>query len=200
MSAFFASMALVLLVASEFTWRTARQNVIDGLSKEEFFAAKLLLLPVIGIVFFAALLLIGGGIALSGTHGAAEALVRGADLKYMGGALVGLFGWTAFAFLLAVTMRSSGPAIGVFFLYFIVEQIVGQLVARIGPNEATVTRYLPAAVFRALWQPQSYGAARIIPGGGALPQINVATLVFAGAAYGVVFLLAAFVVYRRRDL
>ncbi len=197
MSAFFASMAVVLLVASEFTWRTARQNVIDGLSKEEFFAAKLLLLPVIGIAFFAALLLIGGGIALSGTHDAAEALVRGADLKYMGGALIGLFGWGAFAFFLAITMRSSGPAIGVFFLYFLVEQIVGQLIAHIGPTAAMVSRYLPVAVFKALWQPQSYSAARVFPGGA---PIDVATLTFAGSAYVVAFLLAAFLAYRRRDL
>jgi ABC-type transport system involved in multi-copper enzyme maturation permease subunit len=198
LSAFFASMALVLLVASEFTWRTARQNVIDGLSKEEFFAAKLLLLPVIGIAFFAALLLIGGGIALGGTHGAAEALVRGADARFMGGALIGLFGWIALAFLLATTIRSSGPAIGVFFLYFLVEQIVGQLVARIGPAWATAMRYLPAAIFKALWQPQSYSAPRTFPGGP--PPIEVATLMWTGAAYVALFLLAAFILYRRRDL
>ncbi len=196
LSAFFASMALVLLVASEFTWRTARQNVIDGLSKEEFFAAKVLLLPVVGIAFFAALLLIGGGIALSGSHG--EALVRGADARFMGGALIGLFGWIALAFLLATTIRSSGPAIGVFFLYFLVEQVVGQLIARIGPAWATVTRHLPAAVFKALWQPQSYSAVRRFPGGP--PPIEAARLMYTGAAYVALFLLAAFILYRRRDL
>jgi ABC-2 type transport system permease protein len=198
LSAFFASMALVLLVASEFTWRTARQNVIDGLSKEEFFAAKLLLLPGVGIVFFAALLLIGGGIALSGTHGATEAVVRAADAKLMGGALIGLFGWIALAFLLAITIRGSGPAIGVFFLYFLVEQIVGQLVSRIGPTAATAARYFPVAVFNALWRPQSYSAARTLPGGP--PHVDVATLMFAGVAYVALFLLAAFLLYRRRDL
>lgn len=31
--AFFAAVALILLIAPEFTWKTARQNVIDGLSK-----------------------------------------------------------------------------------------------------------------------------------------------------------------------
>ncbi len=198
MSAFFGSMALVLLVASEFTWRTARQNVIDGLSKEEFFAAKLLLVPVVGIAFFVAMLLIGGGIALSGTPGAGETLVRGADLRYMGGALVGLFGWIALAFLLAMTIRSSGPAIGVFFLYFLVEQIVGQLIARIGPTAAMVTRYFPVAVFNALWRPQSYSAVRTIPIGP--PPIGAATLMAVGAAYVALFVLAAFVLYRRRDL
>ena len=198
MSAFFASMVLVLLVASEFTWRTARQNVIDGLSKEEFFAAKLLLLPVVGIVFFGALLLVGGGFALSATHGATEPLVRAADAEFMGGALIGLLGWGALAFLLAITIRSSGPAIGVFFLYFLAEQIIGQLIARIGPTATTATRYLPTAVFKALWQPQSYSSGPFRPG--QPPPIDVSVLMLAGAAYIVVFLVTAFMVYRRRDL
>ncbi len=42
MPAFFLSLVVVMLVTSEFSWRTARQNVIDGLSREQFFAAKLL--------------------------------------------------------------------------------------------------------------------------------------------------------------
>ena len=52
---------VALLTSSESTWRTQRQNVIDGLSRAQYFSAKLLLvamiaatlwiiLPVIGIV------------------------------------------------------------------------------------------------------------------------------------------------------
>src|SRR5690606_11850382 len=49
--ALLAAVALILLTASEFSWRTARQNVIDGLSKNEWFLAKLLLLPFLATVF-----------------------------------------------------------------------------------------------------------------------------------------------------
>ena len=41
LASFFSAIVVILLVSSEFTWRTSRQNVIDGLSKEEFFGAKL---------------------------------------------------------------------------------------------------------------------------------------------------------------
>lgn len=197
MSAFFAAMVLMLLVASEFTWRTARQNVIDGLSKEEFFAGKLLLLPAIGLLFFGVLVLVGGGIALSASHNTVGPLVRGIDAEMIGGALVGLLGWGALAFLLAVTIRASGPAIGAFFLYFLIEQILGQLIARNGPAAATVTRYFPTEVFKALWQPASYLA---IQRPGQPPSIAPSVLMLASAAYIVTFLLAAFAVYRRRDL
>lgn len=40
-STIYVPVTITLLVASEFTYRTARQNIIDGLSKEEFFLAKL---------------------------------------------------------------------------------------------------------------------------------------------------------------
>jgi len=196
MSAFFAAMVLVLLVASEFTWRTARQNVIDGLSKEEFFAGKLLLLPAIGLLFFGVLVLVGGGFALIGGH-VAGPLVRGIDAEMLAGALLGLFGWGALAFLLAVTIRSSGPAIGAFFLYFLIEQILGQLIARNGPAAAAVARYFPTEVFKALWQPASYLA---IPRPRQPAGLAPSVLMWTSAAYIVAFLLAAFAVYRRRDL
>jgi ABC-type transport system involved in multi-copper enzyme maturation permease subunit len=51
MPAFFLSIVVVMLVASEFSWRTARQNVIDGLSKEQFFAAKTLMLLLVVVAF-----------------------------------------------------------------------------------------------------------------------------------------------------
>ncbi len=197
MSAFFAAMVLVLLVASEFTWRTARQNVIDGLSKEEFFAGKLLLLPTIGLIFFGTLVVVGGGFAFSGTQGAAEPLIRGIDAEMLSGALVGLLGWGALAFLLAITIRSSGPAIGAFFLYFLVEQIMAGLISRTGQTAAMITQYLPTAVFKALWQPGSYLA---IPRPGQPPGIAPSVLMLVSGAYVVVFLLAAFALYRRRDL
>jgi ABC-2 type transport system permease protein len=197
MAAFFAAMVLMLLVASEFTWRTARQNVIDGLSKEEFFAGKLLLLPAVGLLFFGVLILVGGGIALSASHDTAGPLVRGIDAEMIGGALVGLFGWGALAFLLAVVIRSSGPAIGAFFLYFLIEQILGQLIAHNGSAAATVTRYFPTEVFKALWQPASYLA---VPRPGQPPSIAPSVLMWVSAAYIVALLSAAFALYRRRDL
>ncbi|MBK7832401.1 MAG: hypothetical protein IPJ56_08660 [Gemmatimonadetes bacterium] len=142
LAAFFASIVLILLVSSEFTWRTSRQNVIDGLSKEEFFGAKLFLLPGVGLFFFIVMVLVAGGFAFAGTVakgvlGSTGALVRPADLALMGGSIIGLLGWASLAFLLAIAIRSSGSAIGAFFLYFIVEQILGQLAGRSAPRRGS---------------------------------------------------------------
>jgi hypothetical protein len=200
LACFFASMVLILLVSSEFSWRTARQNVIDGLSKEEFFGAKLILLPLLMLLFFATLLLVGGGFGFAGTQagGVTAPIVRDADAAFMGGALVGLFGWCSFAFLLAVTVRSSGPAIGIFFLYFIIEQILGSLLAKLSVVTAVIVRFFPMAVFKTLWEGQRYGSAPLRKG--QVMPTDTSLMIGVGAAWAVVFLVVAFVVYRRRDL
>ncbi len=203
LASFFSAIVLILLVSSEFTWRTSRQNVIDGLSKEEFFGAKLLLLPGVSLLFFLAMLLVGGGFSLAGTMAKGTlattgALVRPADAALMGGALVGLLGWASLAFFLAMTIRSSGSAIGAFFLYFIVEQILGGFAGAIGPTAVLVARFAPNAVFKTLWTPALYGAAPLRAG--QVLDIGASTFVAVGGAYAVVFLVAAFLIYRRRDL
>lgn len=203
LAAFFAAIVLILLVSSEFTWRTSRQNVIDGLSKEEFFGAKLAMLPIVGLVFFLVMLAVGGGFGVAGTvaKGALETngpMLRSTDLALMGGSLLGLLGWSSFAFLLAITIRSSGSAIGAFFLYFIVEQVLGQVAGAIGPTAAAIARFAPNSVFKSLWEPVRYGVVALKPGQ-TLP-IETQWYVIAGGAYVVVFVLTAFVLYRRRDL
>lgn len=40
----FGSIVVVMLASSEFTWRTARQNVIDGLDKTQWFWGKVIML------------------------------------------------------------------------------------------------------------------------------------------------------------
>lgn len=203
LAAFFAAITLILLVSSEFTWRTSRQNVIDGLSKEEFFGAKLMLLPGVALFFFVTLLLVAGGFAMAGTiaKGVVETnapLLRPADSALMGGAIIGLLGWASFAFLLAITIRSSGSAIGAFFLYFLVEQILGQLAGALSPIAGAAARFAPNAVFKALWEPARYGVVPLKQG----QVLETATnwYVTAGIAYIALFVLVAFLVYRRRDL
>ncbi|HEX4935507.1 MAG TPA: hypothetical protein VFV33_20140, partial [Gemmatimonadaceae bacterium] len=203
LAAFFASIVLILLVSSEFTWRTSRQNVIDGLSKEEFFGAKLLLLPAVGLFFFAVLCLVGGGAGLAATIakgpvGGASPLMRPEDVALMGGALLGLLGWASLAFLLGITIRSTGSAIGAFFLYFIVEQVLGGLAGVVSPALAAAAGFAPNAVFKSLWEPVRYGVVPLKAG----QALGVAThwYVVAGAAWIALFLGAAFLLYRRRDL
>lgn len=70
----FGVVLIVLMVCNEFDWRTSRQNIIDGLSKPEWFAGKALLIPTVAVTLYLFVLAIGGTLAFIGTsssqHGA----------------------------------------------------------------------------------------------------------------------------------
>src|SRR5437870_2820493 len=44
--------AIALLTASETVWRTQRQNVIDGLSRGQYFSAKLIVVAMLALIMW----------------------------------------------------------------------------------------------------------------------------------------------------
>ena len=115
----FSSVLVILLVAAEFGWRTARQNVIDGLSKTQWFSAKLLLLPFLTALFLALRVVVGGTLALAGTDLSAGATLFGAaQLSALGGMFLTGLGYSSLALFAALAIRSSGPAMAVWFAWF----------------------------------------------------------------------------------
>lgn len=106
---FFAAMLIILLVASEFSWRTARQNVIAGLTKGEFFAAKLLLVPAVALGFYLTLLATGVMFALPGTGGhQLHRVVGPLDAMQMGGAALQCLGMATIGFFCELSFRVRG--------------------------------------------------------------------------------------------
>lgn len=115
----FASVLVILLVAAEFNWRTARQNVIDGLSKTQWYSAKALLLPALAALFLALRVIVGGSLALAGTEvTAGTELIGAAQWSAIGGMFLAGLGYTSLALFVATAIRSSGPAMAVWFAWF----------------------------------------------------------------------------------
>ena len=115
----FASVLAILLIAAEFSWRTARQNVIDGLSKLQWYAAKVLLLPLLTLLFLLIRVLVGAGLALAGTEGVqGQARFGPVQLAAIGGMTLTGLGYTALALFIATVIRASGPAMAVWFAWF----------------------------------------------------------------------------------
>lgn len=209
MPAFIAGVALILLVASEFSWRTARQNVIDGLSKTQWFTGKLLLLPFLMAAFLGLQIVIGAGctVAAAGVGEAGE-WITGHDLAALGGSALALMGIGSMAYLIAFTARSSGPAIGLFFLYLAIVENIAHEVLRRFEAVAAAARYLPGKIFMQLLESVQYYPevlSRMIEAAEkaerAAPSIpDTTALVLVASAYTVIFLAAAFIVHHRRDL
>ena len=72
------------------------------------------------------------------------------------------------------------------------------MVGALGPTAAMIARFAPNAVFKALWEPVRYGVVPLKAGQSL--GIETSWFVIAGIGYLVVFVVASFLIYRRRDL
>lgn len=207
---FFGCIALIMLASSEFSWRTARQNVIDGLSKTQWFWGKVMLLPYLGAIFVVVRVASGGMFALlSGGLPAEGSAVPLSVLAASGGLLLAFFSVASLALLLCLGIRASGPAMAVWFFWIALgEQLVPQLLGRAFPGLQAALGYLPFNAAQKLLEFPSYDAgayARIVAAaeaaGETAPQLPDLTLALGvNAGWTIVFLSLAYVLYDRRDL
>lgn len=193
----------VLTVATEFTWRTSRQNVIDGLSKTEWYVAKLLSLAIVSASF-----VVSGMVAtylfarMSGIEVVGQ-LVRPSDLRMVAGIVLCLAGYLSAAFFLSVTVRNPGVVavfLGAWVLF--VEIMVVELL-RI-KEYLTVSSFFMRSIFAELMKPERWDAAAI----GRMqalgrPQVVIWTneqLVWMAIGYIFVFLAGGYLIFQKRDL
>lgn len=193
----FGALLILLLVVSEFSWRTARQNVIDGLSKPAWLRGKVYLLLLVGALFLAVQLATGLAFAAAGTEalGPAALLPGAHQLSAAGGILLAYLGYGGLALLVAVTVRSPGPAVGVWFLYVAAgERLLATLFGYVGPPVEAAARFLPVHLFNGLVVYEQHDPAAAAGG--------VAWEVLLPVAVGwiAVFVAASYVVHAHRDV
>lgn len=210
-TAIFGSVLLILLVAGEFSWRTARQNIIDGLSKAAWYRGKVGLLVVLALL----LLLLQAGTGAAFAAAGTDPLTLGAllpgrwELSAIGGFLLGFLGYGSLALAAALAVRGTGASLGVWFLYVaLVERLLRAGLDRLGGAAADAARYLPVSVFEQLFShvqhdPAALGRAvsRAAAAGRAPPEAwSWAVLLPAAVGWIALLLLVSGLVFRHRDL
>ena len=116
------ALLLIILVTNEFTYRTNRQNIIDGWSRQEFISVKIALALITAVVTTVLVIIT----AL--TFG----LFSGTSFSLHGASHVGFFfmkalSYNLLAVLISVWIRRTGFAIGLYFIYLGAENIISQL-------------------------------------------------------------------------
>ena len=208
----FGSVLLILLVAGEFSWRTARQNVIDGLAKEQWFWAKAVLIPVLAVVFIGEMATVGGFFAYLGTDtsAATEPLMGSSQWAAIGGLLLGFTLLASMAFASAMAIRSQGPAMAVWFFYigFGERLLLGGL-SQLGEWIRPALRFAPFSAVQSgaanylQWDPVALQRAveKALENDRSPPEIwDTGTLLITVAAWIAFFILGSYVWFRRRDL
>lgn len=118
----FLSILIIILTTNEYSFRTNRQNVIDGWTRLEFYHAKVCLAIIISLVATIYVFVMGVifGFANSGSF---DNMFSGLE-KILYFFILSL-NYTGFALLISVYIKRSGLAIGLFLLYcLIIENIL----------------------------------------------------------------------------
>ncbi|MGB0376780.1 MAG: ABC transporter permease [Flavobacteriaceae bacterium] len=119
----FFAVVIVALIGNEYSYRTLKQNLIDGLSKAEFLLSKVyMILAFVGVstlfLFLTSLIL---GLIYSDYT---EFSIIIMDLDYMLAYAVKLFGFFSFCLFLSVFIKRSAFALGLLFFWQFLEGIL----------------------------------------------------------------------------
>lgn len=205
----FTAILMILLFAPEFSWRTARQNIIDGLSKEQFFTGKVMLLAGLILLLMAVAVLIGISSTMFSPDEGGSSIFRPSDLSYMGGIALGMLVYGSFGLMLSTHLRSSGLALGILFLYIIVEGIITMLTLSMGSRTLRdAMEFLPLKVVSNLGNNLAYYPAELVEMNPMRPELDLLRLgspdigihVIVALAYIMVLLGLSLLSLRKRDL
>lgn len=127
----FLAIVIVSMMSNEYTNRTLKQNLIDGLSKKEFVLSKFL--TVVVFAFFSTLFLFIVSIILGYSFSDyTEVSIVLSDMEYLFAYFIKLTGFFAFCLFLGILVKRSAFALGFLFIWWVLESILyGTLTWRI---------------------------------------------------------------------
>ncbi len=119
---FFLLLVIVSMMANEYSNKTLKQNLIDGLSKKEFILSKfytVIVFAAVSTLFVFAVSMILG-LAYSDYN---EMSIIFSDLEYLLAFFVKLIGFFSFGLFMGILVKRSAFAVGAILVWFFVESI-----------------------------------------------------------------------------
>ena len=133
---FMLGLLIIISITNEYSYKTHRQNIIDGWSRKEFIVVKMLLTVVISLVATLAVFL--SAIVFGLIEGSAFSFEK---IEFVGYFFIQALSYSSAALLFSLLFKRSGITIGVYFLYStIIENMLAGLLNKYFDN---IGRYLP---------------------------------------------------------
>lgn len=143
---------IITLTTNEFTFKTHRQNVIDGWSRRQFISVKLFELLLLSVVCTLTVLLTALAFGCIANKLPADVSLWH-DVRFVFFYFVQMVTYSTIAFVMTLLIKRAGLAIGAFLIYMLGENIVVGVVH--GIYKSDVVNYLPEQVTDSLI-PQPY--------------------------------------------
>lgn len=140
----FLAIVIVSMMANEYSNKTLKQNLIDGLSKKEFILSKfytVIVFALVSTIFLFVVSLILGLIFSNYT----ELTIVFSDLEFLLAFFIKLVGFFSFCLFLGILVKRSAFALGFLFVWQFIEGIIfGVLRWKTDAEFATsIMRYMP---------------------------------------------------------
>lgn len=116
------AMLLIILVTNEFTYRTNRQNIIDGWSRQQFINVKLMMALIFAAI--TTLTVILTAVLFAALSGSDFSTNKIDHLFYF---FLKALSYNVIAVFISVLVRRTGFSIGLFFIYLGAENIISNL-------------------------------------------------------------------------
>jgi ABC-2 type transport system permease protein len=195
---FFSWITVVNLIAPEYAWRTSRQNVIDGLSRDQWFTAKLILVPLISLLFWAIAMVLVVPV-MSVLAESKQPFMSAGQAMSFAMLLLTAIGFSTFGLFASFLTRHTAGAIAAVFGWMTLGEGLVQLVLfRMGEQYLKYASYLPVKAVAEIsdpsrWAPETVRrvATSSIPTGTLLPVVLLYIVAFTAASWALV---------RRQDL
>ena len=113
---FILSIVVIISITNEFSFKTIRQNIIDGFDRKDFLASKVLTIALLSLSATVFLFLIGLITGLIYTPPEDMRFIF-KDVEFILGFFLETFAYLLFALLVGTVVQRSGLAIGLLFLY-----------------------------------------------------------------------------------
>lgn len=127
---------LIIVMSNEYTYKTHRQNIIDGWSRKQFISVKLAM-AVIAAVFSTVVVAITATI-FGFVNGAPFSTEKFINIFYF---FIQALSYSLVALLIAILVKRGGLAMGIYFLYaLLIENLIAALLNKYVYN---IGRYMP---------------------------------------------------------
>ncbi|MDF2187646.1 ABC transporter permease [Paraflavitalea sp. CAU 1676] len=134
---FIPGLIMVIQLTNEFSYRTHRQNIIDGWNRREFITVKIMLAMIMSAI--STLMVIVTATIFGFADGNRSFSVE--NFQYIPYAFLQAFSYSMVALLIAVLVKRGGLAIGIYFMYSVIIEDVVKLLLNMHGGSAG--RYLP---------------------------------------------------------
>ena len=117
------ALLIITLTTNEFVYKTHRQNVIDGWSRNQFISVKIVEVVLLSLLTTLLVVLTSLGLAFLGNKVPTGVSIW-QNSRYVFFYFVQMLSYSMIAFLLSMLIKRAGLVIGVYLIYMLVENII----------------------------------------------------------------------------